>query len=333
MLRDTVLVTGALFDPKVFLNALANHVVSVGSINSVPISKSIHFSPFFFSYSVIRFWCLFASNLGFLFFCFLGVESGCKFSADEERTVIELQSEFGNKWARIATYLPGRTDNDVKNFWSSRQKRLARILHNSSDASSSSFNPKFSSSHRCKGKNVKPILQSFNPSQVILKIRFWVSRKDFNFQFLWFQGFGLVEEEITASSSTSKTVAYSSDQVDDEDLRLPDLGIKLEHQPFTFGTDLVLAEFSDSQNDANPQAIPFSPESRELLARLDDPFYYDILGPADSSEPLFALPQPFFEPSPAPRRCRHVSKDEEPDVFLDDFPADMFDQVDPIRTP
>ncbi|KAI5391377.1 hypothetical protein KIW84_076255, partial [Lathyrus oleraceus] len=51
---------------------------------------------------------------------------GCKFSAEEERVVIELQEQFGNKWAKIATYLEGRTDNDVKNFWSSRRKRMER---------------------------------------------------------------------------------------------------------------------------------------------------------------------------------------------------------------
>lgn len=103
------------------------------------------------------------SPLVLLLFC-LNVRcffSGCKFSAEEERTVIELQAEFGNKWARIATHLPGRTDNDVKNFWSSRVKRLARILHNSSDASTSPKPP----SRRNKGKIVKPI-QYFYPPQV-----------------------------------------------------------------------------------------------------------------------------------------------------------------------
>ncbi|KAF6165144.1 hypothetical protein GIB67_000728, partial [Kingdonia uniflora] len=54
------------------------------------------------------------------------LKTGCKFTEEEERVVIDLQARFGNKWARIATYLSGRTDNDVKNFWSTRKKRLAR---------------------------------------------------------------------------------------------------------------------------------------------------------------------------------------------------------------
>ncbi|THU43870.1 hypothetical protein C4D60_Mb02t01370 [Musa balbisiana] len=46
----------------------------------------------------------------------------------EERVVIDLQAQLGNKWAKFATYLPGRTDIAVKNFWSTRQKRLPRIF-------------------------------------------------------------------------------------------------------------------------------------------------------------------------------------------------------------
>lgn len=46
---------------------------------------------------------------------------------EEQETVISLQAKFGNKWAKIATFLEGRTDNDVKNFWSTRKKKIARM--------------------------------------------------------------------------------------------------------------------------------------------------------------------------------------------------------------
>ncbi|KAJ6360864.1 hypothetical protein OIU77_004814 [Salix suchowensis] len=37
-----------------------------------------------------------------------------------------MHAQFGNKWARMAARLPGRTDNDIKNFWNTRTKRLLR---------------------------------------------------------------------------------------------------------------------------------------------------------------------------------------------------------------
>ncbi|KAL8205263.1 hypothetical protein R6Q57_008814 [Mikania cordata] len=48
------------------------------------------------------------------------------FTPDEERQIIELHSKFGNKWARMALHLQGRTDNEIKNYWNTRLKRRLR---------------------------------------------------------------------------------------------------------------------------------------------------------------------------------------------------------------
>ncbi|KFK37497.1 hypothetical protein AALP_AA4G265100 [Arabis alpina] len=46
---------------------------------------------------------------------------------EEEELVVKLHATLGNRWSLIASHLPGRTDNEIKNYWNSH---LSRKLHN-----------------------------------------------------------------------------------------------------------------------------------------------------------------------------------------------------------
>ncbi|XP_062215473.1 myb-related protein 306-like [Phragmites australis] len=45
------------------------------------------------------------------------------FSDKEDKLIVHLQALLGNRWAAIASYLPDRTDNDIKNYWNTHLKK------------------------------------------------------------------------------------------------------------------------------------------------------------------------------------------------------------------
>ncbi|MCD9646260.1 hypothetical protein HAX54_035978 [Datura stramonium] len=55
-----------------------------------------------------------------------GIKRG-NFSQDEEDLIIRLHSLLGNRWSLIAGRLPGRTDNEIKNYWNTHLIKKLKI--------------------------------------------------------------------------------------------------------------------------------------------------------------------------------------------------------------
>ncbi|CAH8381131.1 unnamed protein product [Eruca vesicaria subsp. sativa] len=46
-----------------------------------------------------------------------------EFTDEEESTIVRLHALLGNKWSKIASHLPGRTDNEIKNYWNTHMRK------------------------------------------------------------------------------------------------------------------------------------------------------------------------------------------------------------------
>ncbi|XP_057500387.1 transcription factor MYB1-like isoform X3 [Actinidia eriantha] len=66
-----------------------------------------------------------------------------KFSVDEVDLMIRLHKLLGNRWSLIAGRLPGRTSNDVKNYWNTHlQKKLVPPMEELKPKTQKTIQPK-----------------------------------------------------------------------------------------------------------------------------------------------------------------------------------------------
>lgn len=63
-----------------------------------------------------------------------------RFTPEEEKLIISLHEVVGNRWAHIASHLPGRTDNEIKNYWNSWIKKKIRKHTSTSTSAPSTVN-------------------------------------------------------------------------------------------------------------------------------------------------------------------------------------------------
>ncbi|XP_060218949.1 transcription factor DUO1 [Lycium barbarum] len=249
------------------------------------------------------------------------LKTGVKFSAEEERTVIELQAQFGNKWARIATYLPGRTDNDVKNFWSSRQKRLAKILRNSA--------PQPSKPQKNINREAPSALQKV-PSVEAPKLN-------------------SLAEERSLSMSQYCSSSYMNSFDTTNMVPPPEL---VNSTSFPSEPELLQLEFTpyEKRTCIWPQfLLPFtqipvqtnfgpSLEYQELPMKLEETDFLDYFGQLGASD-IGNVQVPQGSSCSGQERSSEITVKRvmdnplTPDSFIDDFPLDMFDYMDPLPSP
>ncbi|KAL1190211.1 Transcription repressor MYB4 [Cardamine amara subsp. amara] len=80
------------------------------------------------------------------------------FTEEEDELIIKLHSLLGNKWSLIAGRLPGRTDNEIKNYWNTHIRR--KLINRGIDPTTHRTIQESSASQDSKPTQLEPIMSN-----------------------------------------------------------------------------------------------------------------------------------------------------------------------------